>query len=223
MGQARISVIVPATGAADTINGLVDHIRVVGYGTPLEIVVADGDPAGSTLSALDRQGVTALTAGPGPVDRQNAAAAVAGGDILLFLPIETRLPVGAFQAVAEALDGPADVGLFSLAYRPRGLVSRLAAWLANRRCRWCRRPAAGQVLFVRSDLYRAVGGFSARTGNPPQAFVQVLTAMGARVALVPLAASVPLAMAGPIARLRRLLRLPWRRRPEAFDQTASNT
>jgi len=191
MTGARISVIVPATNAAGTINALVDHIRVVGYGMAPEIVVVDGDPAGRTLAALARDGVTALPAGPGLAAGQNAGAAAAGGDRLLFLPVGTRLPVGAFQAVTSALADQADAGAFSLSIRsgnPFGIF-------------WPPRPTSGRGFgalpartrpwFVRRDL------FQGRRRLPGQARVWriwpscgPLARAGARICLLPLRVAI---------------------------------
>lgn len=184
MPGGRISVIVPVAQAGGAINALVDHIRVVGYGTDLEIVVADGDPAARTLAALTRPGVLALTAGPGPAAQRNAGAAAAQGDILLFLQPDTRLPVGAFQAVADVLAGPADAGAFPLAVHTNHPGWRLLAFAANLRTRLCGLACGDQAVFVRRDLFRAVGGFPDRPGLEDLAFMRALVRAGTRVRLV---------------------------------------
>jgi len=190
MTGARISVIVPATNAAGTINALVDHIRVVGYGMAPEIVVVDGDPAGRTLAALARDGVTALPAGPGLAAGQNAGAAAAGGDRLLFLPVGTRLPVGAFQAVTSALADQADAGAFSLSIRSGNPFWHLLAAATNLRSRLWGLACGDQALFVRRDLFQAVGGFPDKPGLEDLAFMRALARAGARICLLPLRVAI---------------------------------
>lgn len=184
MRGERVSVIVPAGSAAGTINALVDHIRVVGYGADLEIVVVDGDPAGRTLAALARPGVLALAAGPEPAAQHNAGAAVASGDNLLFLRPDTRLPVGAVQAVADALAGPADAGAFPVAVRARHPGWRLLAAAVTLRTRLWGLASGDQAIFVRRDRFQAVGGFPDIPDLEDLAFMRALVRSGARVRLL---------------------------------------
>jgi len=180
------SVIVPVLGEADRINAAVDNIRAAGYGVPLEIIVADGDGAGATIRALARDDVLGLTAPRGRASQQNAGAALARGDNLLFLHADTRLPAGAFQAAAALLDGPADLGAFSLAIRPSHPLLRLIAAGATCRSRLFGLPYGDQGLFLRRDLFAAMGGFPDIPIMEDVALVRTLRRAGARVATLPL-------------------------------------
>ena len=155
------SVIIPVLGEASRINGVIDNIRAAGYGTPLEIIVADGDPAGTTLRAIARDGVTGLVAAPGRGSQQNAGAAVARGEYLLFLHADARLPAGAFDEAARLLDSGADLAAFSLAIRSESLALRAVAAAANWRSRLLSLPYGDQAFCLRRDLFAALGGFAA--------------------------------------------------------------
>lgn len=179
----RVSVIVPALSEGARINALVDHLRVVGYGTPLEIVIVDGDPDGSTLAALDRTGVLGLTAPRGRARQQNAGAAAASGDILLFLHADTRLPAGAFADVAAALAGRTRAGAFSLSIRSRHPWLRLVAAGANLRSRLFGLPYGDHS--DGSDLLSATTNVTCFPKTPPSA----LTSLSA--SLIPLAIDCP--------------------------------
>jgi len=144
--------------------------------------VVDGDPAGRTLAALDRPGVLALAAGPERPPQQNAGAAVASGDNLLFLRPDTRLPVGRCRPWPTPWPGrpmPAPSR-----GRPRA-SSRLAA--PGRR-RHPPDPVVGlasgdQAIFVRRDRFQAVGGFPDIPDLEDLAFMRALVRSGARVRL----------------------------------------
>ena len=179
------SVIVPVLGEADRINALVDNIRVAGYGTALEIIVADGDPAGSTVAALCRDDVAGLTAPRGRASQCNAGAALARGDNLLFLHADTRLPAGAFQAAAAALDGRADAGAFSLSIRSKDPRLRLIAALATWRSRLFALPYGDQGLFLRRDLFEAMGGYPDIPLMEDVALVRALRRAGGRIVILP--------------------------------------
>ncbi len=179
------SVVTPVLGEADRINALVDHIRMAGYGLDVEIVVADGDPAGTTLAALAREGVVGLTAPAGRASQLNAGAAVAKGHNLLFLHADTRLPAGAFQAAAAALDGRAEAGAFSLAIRSKSPWLRCVAAGATLRSRLFSLPYGDQAQFVRSDLFASLGGFPDLPIMEDVAFMRAVVRAGGRVAILP--------------------------------------
>ena len=50
----EVAEVVAVLDEAGRINALVDNVRTAGYGLPLEIIVVDGDPAGSTIRATSR-------------------------------------------------------------------------------------------------------------------------------------------------------------------------
>lgn len=181
----RVSVIVPVLSEGERINALVDHLRVVGYGMPLEIVVVDGDPEGATLAALERTGIVALTAPRGRARQQNAGAAVATGDILLFLHADTRLPSGAFTAVATALSGHVQAGAFSLSIRSRHPWLRLVAAGANLRSRLFGLPYGDQAFFFQRDFFCALGGFPELPLMEDVALMRLLARAGQRPVILP--------------------------------------
>jgi rSAM/selenodomain-associated transferase 2 len=90
----------------------------------------------------------------------NAGARAAGGDTLLFLHADTRLPDGAAAAIARALAEPGVVGgRFDVRLdSPRPLL-RLVAWLMNARSRLSGICTGDQGIFVRRVDFDAVGGY----------------------------------------------------------------
>ncbi|KHK01114.1 TIGR04283 family arsenosugar biosynthesis glycosyltransferase [Desulfovibrio sp. TomC] len=183
--QPLFSVIAPVLGESGRINGLVDNIRTAGYGLPIEIIIVDGDPGQATLRALTRSGVTGLTSPPGRGRQQNAGAALASGEYLLFLHADTRLPAGAFEAAAALLEGRAELGAFSLAIRSDNVLLRLIAAAATWRSRLFSLPYGDQALFLRRDLFEAMGGFADIPIMEDVELVRALRRAGGRVAVSP--------------------------------------
>jgi rSAM/selenodomain-associated transferase 2 len=179
------SVVTPVLDEADRVNALVDHIRMAGYGVPLEIILVDGDQARSTLAALSRDGVTGLTSPKGRARQLNAGAKAATGDNLLFLHADTRLPAGAFQAAAKALNGQADAGAFSLSIRSKNPLLRLIAAGATLRSRLFALPYGDQAQFLRRDLFEALGGYPNIPIMEDVAFMRALSRAGARIEILP--------------------------------------
>lgn len=151
--------IVPVLDEADRVNALVDHIRTVGYGRDLEILVADGHVARTTLAALDRPGVTRVASGPGRARQMNAAAKLARGDALVFLHADTKLPVGAFQAMDAVLDRGLVGGAFDLDIASPRFPYPLIARIASLRSRLTGIPYGDQAIFLDAGVFQALNGY----------------------------------------------------------------
>lgn len=157
---ATFSVIVPVLGEAALINRLVDHVRTVGYGRNVEIVVVDGHPAATTLAALDRPGVTALAAPTGRARQMNAGAARSTGEVLVFLHADCSLPARAFEAMERVLARGSRAGAFDLGIRSGRFSLRLIARAASLRSRITRVPYGDQALFMERRVFEALGGYA---------------------------------------------------------------
>ena len=80
-----------------TINSIIESLHSQPFKDNFEIIVVDGDPAASTISVIADENVKTLTAPKGRASQMNAAAALAKGEILLFLHSDTILPKKALQ------------------------------------------------------------------------------------------------------------------------------
>ncbi len=154
------SIIVPVLGEEERINRLVDHIRVVGYGKSIEILVVDGATDRGTLAAICRDNVGAIPAGRGRGRQMNTGAERARGDILVFLHADTHLPAGAFEHIEEAVRQGAGCGAFDLGIRSQSWVLKLIALVGTWRSRITRLPYGDQAHFFRHDVFDALGGYA---------------------------------------------------------------
>jgi len=155
-----ISVIIPVLNEAEGINGLITHLRGQEAGGSVEIVVVDGDPAGSTLQALSGAGVVTVKSGPGRALQMNRGAARAAGDILLFLHADTILPQNAFTHIQEAFqDAEYVAGCFDLGIRSARWIFRITERYVALRTRMTRIPFGDQAVFVRRDYFDRIGGY----------------------------------------------------------------
>ena len=96
-----IGVVIPTLDEADTLPLLLDDLRRVAV--PLDVVVADGGSTDRTLAVAARGGARAVAASRGRGSQMNAGARAAGGDWLLFLHADTRLPAPARRALLDAV------------------------------------------------------------------------------------------------------------------------
>jgi rSAM/selenodomain-associated transferase 2 len=91
--------------------------------------------------------------------QMNAGAAAARHAVLLFLHADTRLPAGAAADIAGALERGAGWGRFDVRIVGRPWMLRVVALLMNLRSRASGIATGDQAIFVRRDLFDAVGRF----------------------------------------------------------------
>lgn len=160
MGQT-FSVIVPALGEGALIDSLVDRVRAVAHGRPVEILVVDGHPGRTTLAALTRPGVTGLHAPQGRARQMNAGARAAHGDVLVFLHADSELPDHAFEAMEAVLtDGSRVGGAFDLGIGSPSRPLALIALAATLRSRLTRIPYGDQAIFLLRKTFETLNGFA---------------------------------------------------------------
>jgi rSAM/selenodomain-associated transferase 2 len=157
--SVRLSIVIPALDEAANLADLLPALR--GDEPGAEIVVVDGGSRDGTAASVGRHpGVGYLEAPRGRAIQMNAGARAATGDTLLFLHADTRLPAGAGAAVGTVLADPRVVaGRFDVAFDPARPIMRVIAWLMNHRSRWSGISTGDQALFVRRDVFEALGGF----------------------------------------------------------------
>ncbi len=157
----RISVVIPTLEEAARIGARLDELAVI-EGIH-EVIVADGGSRDGTAAiARARPAVRVLEAPRGRASQQNAGAAAATGDVLLFLHADVALPRDAAAHVAAALSGPRVVaGAFRTWTVDDAGGSRLGPLLhlADVRSRYSGLPYGDQAIFVRAEAFRRVGGF----------------------------------------------------------------
>jgi rSAM/selenodomain-associated transferase 2 len=154
-----ISIIIPVLDEADNLARLLPELEERWPET--EVIVADGGSAdGSDEAVRQHPRVQWVESAPGRARQMNAGAHAAAGSVLLFLHADTRLPQRALEAITSALDDPAIVaGRFDVTFDSRRPIMRVVAALMNVRSRWTGIATGDQTLFVRRDVFDALGGF----------------------------------------------------------------
>jgi rSAM/selenodomain-associated transferase 2 len=154
---AVLSVIVPALNEEDRIGGLLEEI---GKRSSCEVVVADGGSSDRTAGLAAERGARVVAAPTGRAAQMNAGAGEATGGILLFLHADTRLPEGFQGMIEKSLDDPAVAGGgFRFALDGEEPFLRLVERGANFRAGKLGIMFGDQGIFVRTALFRKVGGF----------------------------------------------------------------
>lgn len=158
-----ISLILPVLNEAPILAGALSGLP---RAPDLEIILVDGGSTDATREAAGRfPQVRWVSAPRGRGVQMNAGARVARGDFFLFLHIDTVLTTDHLAALRQAAGDPgagAGAGAFELRLTPPTSFLRFIAWGANWRGRLFGLPYGDQAIFVRRDLFFALGGFAHR-------------------------------------------------------------
>lgn len=177
-----ISIVIPTLNEAGALPGLL--AALARETTDHEVIVVDGGSTDGTATLARRAGARVLESRPGRGLQLRAGAAVAQGDVLLFLHADTGFPAGGLAAIEDAL-ARAPVALggnFRLIFDGD---SEFAQWLtgfyARIRARGIYYGDSG--IFVRRAAYRALGSMPARALMEDYAFVRRMETLGETVCI----------------------------------------
>ena len=154
-----VSVIVPVL---DDVRSLERALESLGDDSRVEIIVVNAGERTRPIIALEhaKPQVRWLRSLPGRGRQMNVGARLAHGDWLLFLHADTRLPAGWIEELERAGRRSSAVG-GSFSFRldsdrrwARALERGVAA-----RVRWLNLPYGDQALFVRREVFAALGGY----------------------------------------------------------------
>jgi rSAM/selenodomain-associated transferase 2 len=155
----RLSIVVPvldeAAGITATLQALAP-LREAGH----ELIVVDGGSRDDTAARAAPHADRVLQAPRGRARQMNAGAAVAGGEVLLFLHADTKLPPQADEAVAQALGRGHVWGRFDVRISGRSRWFGPIAALMNLRSRLTGIATGDQAIFVTRAQFQALGGFA---------------------------------------------------------------
>lgn len=150
------SVIIPALNEEAAIAGCVAAVRALA--PDIEVIVADGGSSDATVARALAAGAQVARAPRGRGPQCNAGAALARGEVLIFLHADTALPADAVPRLRALFAEPGvQVAKFRLGFDSDDWLLGLAA-----RLMWFDSPLTSygdQGLVIRRELFAALGGF----------------------------------------------------------------
>jgi rSAM/selenodomain-associated transferase 2 len=157
----KFSFIIPVWNEESVILRTIEHIRGLQSAAGAEIIVVDGDSAGKTMEIARRAAVKTIISERGRGNQMNDGAALAAGNILIFLHADTSLPPDALAFIDTAMrDEFIMAGAFDLAIDSERPIFRLIEKAAALRSRLTRIPYGDQAVFMRKTVFNKLGGFS---------------------------------------------------------------
>jgi uncharacterized protein len=156
-----VSVVIPVLNEAATIQAALNHLQAAQAGQTIEVIVVDGGSQDETTALAAEMGAKVIiSAAPGRANQMNTGAALASGEILLFLHVDTRLPDGFVTLVQQTLFQPGTIaGAFELKIDGTESGLRLVEWGVKWRSRLLQLPYGDQAIFLDATTFHKVGGF----------------------------------------------------------------
>lgn len=142
-----------------------------------QVIVIDGGSVDGTPEIARTLVDQVIVSAPGRAVQMNAGAALASGQVLLFLHADTFLPDGADALIEAALQSGRVWGRFDVRIEGRHWMLGVVARMMNLRSRLSGVATGDQALFMRADVFRAIGGF------PEQALMEDI-AMSEKLRLI---------------------------------------
>jgi rSAM/selenodomain-associated transferase 2 len=157
MTGATVSIVVPVLNEAASVE---ESIRRLCLDFPdCEIVVVEGGSRDGTAQ-LAAPLVRVVVSPPGRARQMNAGARHTSGEVLWFIHADTRVDPAALGQIRAALADPATVGGgLSLRFDRRSPALDYLRWSSNLRARHLHWVFGDQTMFVRRDVFEALGGF----------------------------------------------------------------
>lgn len=161
--EARIvnlSIVIPALNEAGTVGdrlAALAPLRMQG----VELILADGGSADETRERAQALCDRLVVAPRGRASQMNAGAAVASGDVLLFLHLDTGLPADAIAQIAAGMKTGLAWGRFDVRILGDHPLLPVVAAFMNLRSRVTGVATGDQAIFVDGAAFQRVGGFPA--------------------------------------------------------------
>jgi len=156
----QISIIIPVFNESRIINSTIEHLYTLDSSDTVEIIVVDGSPHGETINTVTNADVKKVLGEKSRGSQMNQGAALANGDVVLFLHADTLLSHDALDQIFTATKQHDIVGgAFDLGIQSEKNIFRLIAKVASIRSRLTRIPYGDQAIFLKKRFFDHIGGF----------------------------------------------------------------
>jgi len=154
----KVAVIIPALNEEARIRTTIESVLAAGAD---EVFVVDGGSSDRTAAVAAELATTIVLERPGRAAQQNAGAALATGDVLLFLHADCQLSEKSLVELRRRCEHSAgfSAGCFRQRIDSAGFRYRITEAGNLWRVRLLRWAYGDQAIFMRADLFRKLGGF----------------------------------------------------------------
>jgi len=158
--KPSVSIIMPALNEASTIEQTIRSARALDtLDRGVELIVVDAGSQDNTKFLAQALADHVLDAPRGRARQMNTGAAKATGDYLLFLHADTTLTTDAVAQLQHALTQSPVWGRFDVHIEGQPFMLGIISFMMNLRSRLTGIATGDQAMFVRREVFEAIGGF----------------------------------------------------------------
>ena len=160
----KLSIIIPTLNESQYLARTIDSVREHAIlGEPYEIIVVDSGSNDGTTDIVRKLKVILVKEDSiltGRATILNRGASLAKGDVFLFLDADTTPPIGYDEEIRHTIfDMGAIGGAFEFALEGKGFGLRLVEIINRIRYRISHNYYGDQGIFVRTEVFRKIGGY----------------------------------------------------------------
>lgn len=152
------TIVIPTLNEARTLDGMLQDLMSKTAGR-WRVVLVDGGSVDQTVPIADRYPIEVVLSAAGRARQMNAGAQQAQGSLIVFLHADTRLPAGFNELMETFLASDQQWGRFDVRLDANEILLKLTASLINVRSRMTGIATGDQAIFLRRNLFEAIGGF----------------------------------------------------------------
>jgi len=155
----KISVIIPAYNEESCLAHCIESVRTQNH--PAEIIVTDGGSEDSTITMARKLSAEVIEIGERNLGKQlNRAAAIAKGEILLFLHADSMLASGIFEQIEASLNQKEYIGgAFRMKLTGKRAFYRFLEAGGDLYCRMTKTYFGDRGIFIRASVFKQMEGF----------------------------------------------------------------
>lgn len=154
----KISVIIPVLNEEQNLSKALSRLqsfRQSGH----EVIIVDGGSYDNSLAIAHENADLVIVSTAGRALQMNNGAAIATGDVCLFLHADTKLPENTAQLISSLRQRNNLWGRFDIRLSGNNNIFRLIEYLVNLRSRLTSIATGDQAIFVERELFNKVGEF----------------------------------------------------------------
>lgn len=154
----RISIIVPVLNEQAVVAAAIERAWTAGAD---EVILSDGGSSDGTIEVAQQANCQFVSVEPGRASQMNAGAAIASGDVLLFMHADNWLPERGCDQIRESMEhSDFTWGGFEQQIEDQGFLFRLIERGNLMRGKYQSLVYGDQGLFVSRELFDSLGGFT---------------------------------------------------------------
>lgn len=154
----KLSIIIPVLNEEENLAKLAGQLQSI-KNQGHEVIIVDGGSVDNTLTIAHEVTDAIVVCAPGRAVQMNNGAAVATGDVYLFLHVDTFLPDNIIQIIFDLSPQESFWGRFDVRLSSEKKVYRLIEWLINFRSCLTSIATGDQAIFIEKNLFHRIGGF----------------------------------------------------------------